>query len=249
MKPAKDIFSTLADLYAKFRPVYPQAVYDFLYDRVPATGAAWDCGTGNGQVATQLATVFEHVTATDISHRQLDAAPKKDNITYLECRAEQTPFQDNSFDLITVAQAIHWFDFDAFYREATRVSRNGALMAVWGYNVCRIDPATDLIIDHFYEKITGPYWDKERQYVTDLYQTIPFLPEEIQTPAFEIVTRWTLSSLEGYLSSWSAVDHYRNAKGEDPLELIAPALRDAWQAGAEKEVRFPVFMRAGIIRK
>jgi len=249
MKPAIDNFSALADLYAKFRPVYPDTLYEFLRDRVPATDAAWDCGTGNGQVASHLASFFRHVTATDISRRQLDAAPHLDNITYLECRAEHTPFVDNSFDLITVGQAIHWFDFDTFYAEAKRVARNGALLAAWAYNVCRIDPETDLIINHFYENIVGPYWDKERQYVTDLYQTIPFPFEEIDTPEFHITTRWTLSHLEGYLSSWSSVDHYRKAKGEDPLELVAGALRDAWQADVEKEVVFPVFMRAGIIRK
>jgi ubiquinone/menaquinone biosynthesis C-methylase UbiE len=249
MKPAIDNFSSLADLYAKFRPIYPDTIYRFLQERVSATDAAWDCGTGNGQVAAELAKFFRHVTATDISRRQLDAAPRHNNITYLECRAEHTPFVDDSFDLITVGQAIHWFDFDSFYPEVRRVARNGALFAAWAYTTCHIDPETDLILDHFYKNIVGPYWDKERQLVDDRYQTIPFPLEETETPEFHISTRWTLSQFEGYLSSWSAVDHYRRAKGEDPLELIAGPLRDAWQADVEKEVVFPVFMRAGFIRK
>lgn len=249
MKPVKDNFSALATIYAKFRPVYPAALYEFLRNHTPAFSHAWDCGTGNGQVAVELSRFFEQVTATDISQAQLDAAQQQSNISYIACRAEQTGFADNSFDLITIAQAIHWFDFDRFYAEAIRVARPGALLAAWTYTLCRIDAATDRIIDHLYQDIAGPYWDKERSYVDDEYRTIPFPFTAIDTPVFFIEEQWNLPQMTGYLGSWSAIAHYRQQNGTDPLQRITGELEKVWPADTVKTVRFPVYMRAGHIQK
>src|SRR5476651_160086 len=126
MKQVQDNFSAGAADYATFRPASPDEIYDFLYTHVSNFGTAWDCGTGNGQVAARLAERFDHVYGTDISEQQLGLAVKKDNITYRTERAESTSLADGSIDLITVAQAIHWFDFDGFYKEVRRVARPGA---------------------------------------------------------------------------------------------------------------------------
>ena len=108
----KDLFSQQAAEYAKYRPNYPQNLYDFIFKHVKSFGSAWDCGTGNGQAAAALAKKFKHVVATDLSENQIRHADLKPNITYIVCRAEKTAFQNQSFDLVTVAQALHWFDFD-----------------------------------------------------------------------------------------------------------------------------------------
>src|SRR5437016_4267876 len=107
MKQIIDNFSTGAADYASFRPESPPELFDFIYKHVNGFDAAWDCGTGNGQVAAKLAEKFKTVYGTDISNEQLDHAIKKDNIIYRHERAEQTTLASNSVDLITVAQAIH----------------------------------------------------------------------------------------------------------------------------------------------
>jgi len=67
----KDNFSNQSFLYAKFRPSYPAALFEFILSLVPDKQSAWDCGTGNGQIAGVLADSFEIVYATDISKNQL----------------------------------------------------------------------------------------------------------------------------------------------------------------------------------
>ncbi len=112
----KDLFSKQSDQYAKFRPTYPDALFEYL-NRLPIQkNMAWDCGTGNGQIAISLASSFMEVYATDISSNQLNNAPECKNIYYSQQAAEKTNFEPNTFDLITVAQAIHWFDFEKFYQ-------------------------------------------------------------------------------------------------------------------------------------
>src|SRR5688572_5337465 len=135
----KDYFSSQSKAYASFRPTYPKALYDFIFRHVSTKGTAWDCATGNGQVASYLSGYFDEVYATDISQQQLDQADKKKNVFYSITPAERTAFENDQFDLITVAQALHWFDRDKFYAEAVRVAKPNAILAVWGYAMLHIE--------------------------------------------------------------------------------------------------------------
>ncbi|QHT68268.1 class I SAM-dependent methyltransferase [Rhodocytophaga rosea] len=250
MKPLIDNFSAQSAQYLQFRPVYPQALLDFVITQVHSKKAAWDCGTGNGQVAIQLASSFGRVSATDISAAQLSQAPALPNLTYLQTRAEQTPFEPDSFDLITVAQAIHWFDFERFYQEVNRTGRKGGILAVWGYGLLQVNPEIDRVLMPFYKEKIGPYWDKERKYIDDHYQTIPFPFREIQAPTFAIQVQWDLSELTGYLQTWSSVQKYIFAHGENPVQALLLELRTHWLLPEEKkQVTFPLFMRIGYIDK
>jgi len=214
MKQAIDNFSNDAAGYAAFRPESPEGIFDLLYSHVSCFDAAWDCGTGNGQVATKLAERFKVVYATDISEEQLKQGPAKDNIIYRKERAERTSLTPQSIDLITIAQAIHWFDFDTFYKEVKRIARPGAVIAAWTYSLLRVSTSIDLVIDHLYYDITYPYWDKERKLVDAAYRTIPFPFEEIEAPAFLIEKRLNLQQLTGYLTTWSGVKHYIQKRTE-----------------------------------
>ena len=161
----KDNFSRQSDLYSKFRPVYPQELYDFIISHLNERQIAWDCGTGNGQAAQGLSKYFEKVFATDISQKQIDNSYKTDNIFYSVQPAEKTNFPDNSFDLITVSQALHWFQIDEFYSEVRRVARPDAWIAVWMYGLFNISPEIDeLVCVQFYKNTLGIYWDYERKY-------------------------------------------------------------------------------------
>lgn len=241
----KDNFSAQSAEYAIYRPTYPKALYDYLLSLVKDKKAAWDCATGNGQVARVLAQHFEKVYATDISEKQLSQALKVPNIYYRAEPAEQVSAVADSFDLITVAQAIHWFNFEAFYAEVKRTLKPDGLFAVIGYGLMNIDKKVDQEVFKLYEDILGKYWDPERRYIEEGYKTIPFPFEEIVAPHFQIKTTWNFKQLIGYLNTWSSLQHYKKANDRNPLEYMFTALKEAWGNDAEKEVRFPILLRIG----
>jgi ubiquinone/menaquinone biosynthesis C-methylase UbiE len=241
----KDNFSTQSEQYVKFRPTYPNELYQFLLSLVKTKDKAWDCGTGNGQVAQELSKHFKEVYATDISEKQIKNAIQRANIFYKVESAERTSFLDKSFDLITVAQAIHWFDFDAFYKEVTRVIKPNGILAVIGYGLLSINKDTDAIINRFYREVTGPYWDNERKYIDEHYKTIPFPFKEIESPQLYNTYEWSLEQLIGFLDTWSAVQHFIKANKQNPVELVYKDLQQAWGINSTKTVRFPILLRIG----
>jgi ubiquinone/menaquinone biosynthesis C-methylase UbiE len=241
----KDNFSNQSALYARFRPGYPRQLFDFLLQHVPGREAAWDCGTGNGQVAKILSGFFGKVYATDLSQAQIDNAGKVDNIYYSVERAEKTAFADNSFDLVTVAQAIHWFDFESFYNEARRTLQPGGVIAVIGYDIFRINKQINVMLDTFYHETIGAYWDAERKYVDEHYRSIPFPFSEIEAPSFAMTYHWKYDQAVGYLNTLSAVQHYKRKHNEDPVEKFSGELKEAWGTPLQRKVQFPIFMRLG----
>lgn len=241
----KDNFSKQSDAYARFRPDYPDALLRHIIAQVSHFDTALDCGTGNGQLALRLANHFGQVFATDMSAEQLRHAPARPNITYRQLPAEHTDFADRQFDLITVAQAIHWFDFDAFYAEVYRTLRDDGLFVATGYALFCVHPEIDLLLDEFYTDIVGPYWDAERRYIDAHYRTIPFPFEELPAPRFYQHYEWTLPALLGYLGTWSAVQHYRRQTGEDPVALLEPRLQAVWGRAETRTVSFPILLRMG----
>lgn len=241
----KDNFSTQSSQYAKFRPRYPQALYDFLLKHVSETKTAWDCATGNGQVATELAKRFEQVYATDISEKQLANAPQLPNITYKVEQAEHTDFADDAFDLITVAQAIHWFKFDEFYAEVKRTLKPNGIFAAIGYGIMHITPEIDKVVHYLYQDILGDFWDEERKYIEDNYLNIPFPFKEIAHPDFEMTTEWNFDQLVGYLETWSALQHYIKANGDTPISLVYKDLKEAWGNVSTHQIHFPLLLKVG----
>lgn len=249
MKETKDHFSKQSGLYAKFRPTYPQALYDWLFSLVPDRQCAWDCGTGNGQVASELATVFKQVFATDISQKQLDEATSADNIIYQLSRSEQSPFADNQFDLITVGQAFHWFDHAAFFDEARRTLKANGILAIWGYSLLRVQPEIDVLLDQYYTEIIGPYWAAERKYVDEQYSSIVFPLIEVHPPqSFWIERHWTLEQMEGYLNTWSSLQTYMRIHKDNPATAFIEQIRqqNLWQQ--VQTVRFPIFTKVGTMQ-
>lgn len=241
----KDNFSEGSKEYAQFRPHYPTELFDHLLQLVKEKNTAWDCGTGSGQVAGVLSEYFTKVFATDISAQQLDAAVQRTNISYSIQPAEKTSFDEAQFDLITIAQAIHWFQFDAFYREAKRTLKTGGLIAVIGYGTVQTTGPVGSIMQHFYKNITGPYWDAERHYIDEQYQTIPFPFDEIKMPALQMSYDWSLEQLVGYINTWSAVKHYNKQHGHTALSLIEAELTAAWGNSPTHSFVFPVLTRVG----
>jgi len=242
----KDNFSVQAKEYAQFRPYYPAGMISYIVSLVNNKCTALDVATGNGQVAAALAPYFEQVYATDISAKQLQNATPAPNLIYKEGNAEHLDFENEKFDLITVAQAIHWFRFDDFYTEVRRTLKPDGLLAIMGYGLFYTNPETDKILNHFYKDIVGPYWDAERKYIDDNYTTIPFPFTEIEAKKFTNHFVWTFDQLTGYLETWSATQHYIKQKGTNPIDIIRDNLQQSWEAN-NKQVTFPLLLRLGKI--
>lgn len=242
----KDNFSLQSKDYANFRPRYPVALYDFLYSNLRSFERALDVATGNGQVAAELAKRFTTVYATDISKKQLAESPILPNVFYKAEAAEDASFPDHYFDLITVAQAIHWFDFDKFYAGVKRMLKPGGLVAVIGYGLISINEHIDPWLQHFYKNITGPYWDKERKYIDELYTTIPFPFTEIPAPHLQIAYSWTRQQFIGYINTWSAVQHFIKANNSHPLSKeLKQQLSLLWPDDVLYKISFPLVFKTG----
>lgn len=242
----KDLFSTQAEDYAKYRPTYPPELFEFLAALAPGRDRALDCATGNGQAARALAAYFDRVDAIDLSETQIAAAASDPKVVYAVARAEATGYPDRSFDLVTVAQAYHWFDFPAFEAELRRIAKAGGILAVWGYLLsgCE-DPEVDRLVKSYREKV-GAYWDPEHKMVEQGYATVPFSYQELPSPKFMSSVSWNRNELLGYLSTSSALQHYRKAEGLDPIAELRPELEKIWQEDV-KRFEFPIFLRVGRI--
>ncbi len=244
---AKDNFSKQAHLYAQFRPTYPQELYDFLWKNMSQFETAWDCATGNGQVAKELSYHFKEVWASDISQKQLAHAAIADNIHYVLAPAEQVPLPDQSVDLITVGQALHWFDFEAFFREVKRVAKPHALFAAWGYGSLQVkNPVIQEAIDRFYTHEIGAYWDDERRHIDDHFAQIP-IPFVLETKFFQMPYTWNYEQLEGYLNTWSSVQKYIQIHQKNPVDKLLQQLKE--QCPIDNfDLYFPIFVKAGKVQ-
>ncbi len=246
----KDHFSTQADDYARYRPSYPAALFEFLAEIAPGRKTAWDCATGNGQAAVALSAYFDEVIATDASEQQIAHARAGQRISYRCAHSEESTLATNSCDLITVAQALHWLDLDPFFAECQRVAKHGAILACWCYNLLTVSPEVDAIVNRFYFDVVGPYWPPERELLEDQYQNISFPFEEVEAPSFQMTATWRLNDLVGYLNTWSATQRFLGKNGTHPLEQIVPELRHAWgDANAAYRVGWPLYLRVGRIRR
>ena len=243
----KDLFSLQAADYARFRPVYPPELYAWLAAKAPARRLAVDVGTGNGQAAVALAAHFERVIGVEPSDGQRGNATPAAHVEYRPGTAEATGLDAASADLMTVAQAIHWFKHDAFFGEVRRVVRPQGLFAFWCYGLTTISPEIDAAVHVYYEDLLGPYWEPERKMVEEGYRNIavPFTPiAPSAMPPFAMQLSWTFEHLIGYLGTWSPRKRYLETHGHDALELTFPRLREAWGAARERPVRWPLSVRA-----
>lgn len=242
----QDHFSDKAAAYGRYRPHYPPELFRFLAEQCPARETAWDAGCGNGQASLAVAEHFDRVHGTDASAEQIDKAKPHPKVRYAVAPAEASGLPDQSVDLVTVAQAIHWFDFDAFYDEVRRVSKPDGLLAAISYGLFEIGPALDERLHHFHRSTLGPYWPPERHHVDENLTTIPFPFEELETPNLSLKAAWNLDDLAGYIDTWSALQRYRTETGEDPLPAAREELAQLWGDPAEsKTVRWPLNLRLG----
>ena len=243
-----DHFSGDSANYAKFRPRYPDALFDFLAGEAPARAEAWDAGTGTGQAAVGLARHFEHVTATDSSMSQIEMATPDPRVSYRVASAELSGLGDASMDLVSAAQAVHWFDRPRFWAEVRRILRPNGVIAVWTYVLFEISPEIDAVLRRFYSGIVGPFWPPERRITEQRYKTIEFPFLEFAAPDFVIEQSMTLEDVAGYVRTWSATRGFVRHHGQDPVAGLVKDLTRAWRTPKlARAARWPVAMRVGRI--
>ncbi len=245
--PFKDHFSILAAGYSRYRPDYPVSLFRYLASLTPGKELAWDCATGSGQAAVTLADFFSTVIATNASSKQIEQACTHPSVEYRIATAEESGLESASVDLITVAQALHWFDIPRFMQEAERVLKPKGIIAVWTYNLFRITPEIDAVVDDLYWNVLDGYWAKEQKLVESGYADLELPFMEQSSPAFEMNTRWRLDRVIGYLGTWSAIGNYRKTHGGDLIADISARLNRAWgDAAQEREICWPLNLRVGV---
>ena len=245
-EPFSDHFASVSGAYAHFRPTYPPPLFDWLAAVAPTRRRVWDCATGTGQAAVALAAHFSEVVASDASASQLAAASPHPRVHYRLAAAENSGLEADSLDLVTVAQALHWFDRPRFFAEVARVLRPGGVLAVWSYGIPQLEgEARNALLQHFYGAIVGPYWPAEKALVENGYRDLVLPFTGLKAPSFAMEAAWTLEQLLGYGSSWSASASYRAALGTDPLDQLRPALTAAWgEAKTPRSLHWPLTIKA-----
>lgn len=245
----RDLFSERAKLYSKYRPEYPERLFEWVAGLVKSHDAVWDCATGSGQAAKGLARHFKHVVATDASAEQISHAANAAGIEYRVADASSSGLPEHSVDVVTCAQALHWLDVDGFFAEATRVLKPDGAIVIWGY----ADPVMETeklekILHAFNRGTIEAFWMPERQILLEGYANVPFPFREIATPRLNLECEWTLPELAGYLRTWSATANYVKKMGSDPIPAVEAALSEHWGGTKRRRlVRWPLHIRAGYV--
>ena len=232
--------------YAAARPHYPVGLFAFLAAHCAAHTRVWDCACGTGQAALGLAEHFAQVCATDLSAGQLAAATPHPAIDYAVQSAEAPAFAPASFDAVCVAQALHWFDLDAFWPAVQRVLRPGGVFAAWGYAWFTVTPAVDRAISEVLRPRLAAYWAPQNRLLWDGYRDIAFPFAPLPAPDFAIALTWTADQLWDYVASWSAARRCVEAEGALALAAARKALLTAWgDPHTPRRVTMPLAVRIG----
>ncbi len=242
----KDHFSSHAASYARHRPTYPPQLAHWLAGIAPSRGLALDCGCGTGQLSTLLAQEFGQVLATDASASQIAHAQAHARVRYQVAPAERSGLPDASVDLVTVAQAAHWFDLPPFYDEVRRVLRPQGCLALITYGVASMEGTPGALLRDLHDRVLGPFWPPERKLVEDGYRSLPFPFPEREVPSMELRAQWSLDELMGYVDTWSALRQAEPKLGRAPYEDFRRRLGHAWGDSATKrDITWPLRVRVG----
>ncbi|MCG8413258.1 MAG: class I SAM-dependent methyltransferase [Pseudomonadales bacterium] len=245
-----DHFSGHAGVYAAARPDYPHELFEYLNGICSKHEIAFDCAAGNGQATRGLLPFFSVVLMSDGSSKQIEQAKalceKSASLHASVMLAENLGLKSATLDLVTVAQALHWFNLDNFFTEVDRVLRTDGVFACWSYGIHSINQSCDRVVYRLYEDIVGEYWPPQRRLVENHYAGIDFPLTEVTVPDFKLEKQWSIEQVLGYLRSWSAVQRYAKDRQQDPVAIIEPDLRLAFGEEKVRTISWPLNL---IVRK
>jgi ubiquinone/menaquinone biosynthesis C-methylase UbiE len=241
MKHSQDHFSKVSKEYKDGRITYPKELYSYLIGLCDERDCSWDCATGSGQAANDLSEHFSRVIATDISDALLSKAKERENIEFRNATAEESGVPSGSVDLVTIAQAIHWFDQEAFWGEVKRVLKPNGILAYWGYVWPEVNDEIDSLLAKFKDYIAS-YWPERSSYLHKEYSEIIAPLKRINNPDFRITEFWSASQYLMHLSSWSGTRYHREASSSNPVSEIKNELNALW--GDElRKVEWPLILQ------
>ncbi|HEY9713335.1 MAG TPA: class I SAM-dependent methyltransferase, partial [Chroococcales cyanobacterium] len=232
----KDYFSAGSPDYARYRPTYPEELFEFIAALCPVRDAAWDCATGNGQAALGLTRHFQEIIATDASSAQIAHAFQHARVKYRVAPAERSEIAAQSLDAITVAQALHWFDLPRFYAEAKRTLKPHGVLVAWCYGRSSVDDDIDTVIRDLQLNVLKHYWAPEIGMVEECYRSVEFPFQEIAAPGYSMRSSWDLGEYLGYLNTWSAVQECLKKEGPEPFEIYCDRIARAWKDPQSKRL-------------
>ncbi|USD65930.1 class I SAM-dependent methyltransferase [Vibrio sp. SCSIO 43136] len=222
------LFSDRSDLYEVARPLYPEALFEYLATLTPAHQQAWDCACGNGQAADSLVRFFDHVQATDVSPEQIANAKPNPRVHYSVTASENTNFGQHSFDLVCVAQALHWFDFEQYWPEVKRVLKPQGIFAAWGYTWPKVSDQIDPVFKQHLLDIVEPYWAKQNRLLWDHYRDIDIPFTRLEVPEINMQMSWTLDEFMSFLCTFSATRRCIADIGDAFVDQAYAELEKVW---------------------
>lgn len=246
-------------LYAKFRPTYPPKARELIADFMKRNGGGFqkmvDVACGSGQSTFYMASLFSKVCGIDISQAQVDQAQEKckqlkcDNVEFCVGSAEKIPFANESVDLVTCAQALHWLDENQFYAEADRVLKPKGVIAAYGYgNVEPKHESCRALVTHFYRDTLKGHWADRRRHIDNCFKDFKLPYDKSERYDFYSDVEMKLPDFIGYISSWSGYcDYLEHHPATTVLNDLEQDLHKELGPGVSKELttmklQFPIFI-------
>jgi len=248
-----------ASLYAKFRPTYPPKVRELISEFIRKNGGGFqkmiDVACGSGQGTFHMIDLFDQVCGIDISQEQVHQAQEKSkqlncqNVEFCVGAAERLPFADESIDLVTCAEALHWFDESSFYPEADRVLKHKGCLAAYGYgHVELIRENAQALIRHFLNDTLKGCWADRIKHIDNCYADLKLPYVESERYDFYSEEQRSLPDLIGYLRSSAAYCKYSKLHpGTVALNELEQQLHKEFGCDKPKEqtivhIQFPIFV-------
>jgi hypothetical protein len=248
MKADRNTFAHRPGSYARARPTYPADLFRWIAGRCEDRRRAWDCATGNGQAAVSLAGCFDRVDATDVSAEQIAHGFPHARVRYAVAGAEASGLPGGEYDLVTVAQALHWFRLGPFWAEVRRVAKPNALFCAWGYDRLESTPVVEREFVAPFRAILDPFWAPNNGLLRDGYrpEEVGFPFDRVDAPPFAIEVRWTLGQLADYMMTWSAYKRSRaDAGARTSVDAMLKRVRVLIPADEVIQVRMPLTVLVG----
>lgn len=228
-------FSDRVDDYVRYRPDYPAALLEWL-QREQGVDADWwvaDVGAGTGISSKMFLDAGYRVTAVEPNAPMRTAAERwlRGYTTFdaIDGRADATGLADASVDLVTVAQAFHWFDEEATRHEFARILRPGGLAAIW-WNSRRLAGTRFLEgYEALLQTYGTDYTSVAERYADDAHMRAWFGAGFRGSASFEHSQRLDFEALRGRLMSSS----YAPKPDHPQHEPMMRALRELFDSCAE----------------
>ncbi len=217
-----------ADRYAVGRPYFHPFVIskisEFLSEHIPFADAL-DVGCGTGLSSTALKQIAKRVVGVDDSLEMLRHAISDDQMHFIQASGEELPFDNQSFDLISLSQSFHWLDRSKFFAEARRVLRPKGWIVVYDNYFSAMMQENESFHDWFKDYLV--------RFPTPPRPKVQFTEKDARSEGFEFVHKdmhenwpeFNMETLIAYLATQSNISEAIDVRGES-IEEIESWMRD-----------------------